>query len=147
MNNFEARLFGAAHQAQFLAGWCAGVVSQEGAVIQLQQGFAAPGSRGWAKFGDWIIRAADGTCRIEKHGNQDGYCTDCGKPVWQQDHQLITRGGLRWCFGKDQARLRMTHHHALPGMAQYVVQAPEGQVCHCLDRAGPHIHQIIMVSS
>lgn len=83
-------------------------------------------------------------------GNQDGYCTDCGEPVWWESglgadggRRLVTRSGLRWCQGKDDSHPGMTHAHALPGMAQYVVPAPEGRVCHCLDRPGPHMHQVI----
>jgi hypothetical protein len=39
----------------------------------------------------------------------------------------------------------MTHWHALPGMAQYVVRSADGKVCHCLDRPGPHTHSVTMV--
>jgi len=41
----------------------------------------------------------------------------------------------------------MERWHVLPGMAQYVVPAPEGKVCHCLDRGKAHIHQIVEVAS
>lgn len=143
MTSFEARLFGDTHQAAFLAGWCDGTV----AGLSILPGSVAGGSKIHAEPGDWIIRAADGTVRIEKAGSQDGYCADCGLPVWWQDERLVSRRGERWCYGKDEAHFGMTYHHALPGMAQYVVQAPEGQVCYCLARPGPHIHQIIMVSS
>jgi hypothetical protein len=79
-------------------------------------------------------------------GNQDGFCTDCGEPVWWHDDQLVTRSGLQWCQGKDDSHPGMTHWHALPGMAQYIAPSPEGQVCHCLARSGAHIHTIIDVS-
>jgi len=78
-------------------------------------------------------------------GNQDGHCTDCGLPVWWLDDKLVTREGQWWCFGPDRSRVIGERWHALPGMAQYVVPAPEGQVCHCLVRARAHIHQIIDV--
>lgn len=147
MINFEARKFGDEHQAQSLAGWCGGVASKDRKDITFAIGTVAPGSHTWAAIGDWIIRAEDGTVRAERAGNQDGYCTDCGEPVWWQDNQLVVRSGRRWCFGMGEAHPGMTRHHALPGMAQYVVPSPEGQVCHCLARSAPHIHQIIMVSS
>lgn len=145
MINFEARKFGDKRQAKVLAEWCGNATWS--ATLIVPANLAAGSPKRSATYGDWIIRAADGTICIEQGGTQDGYCTDCGQPVWWHESYLVIRSGLRWCFGKDEAHLGMTHHHALPGMAQYIVQAPEGQVCHCLDRAGPHIHQIIMVSS
>lgn len=82
-------------------------------------------------------------------GNEDGTCTDCGEPVWWGETavgtRLVTRDGNRWCFGPGRSRITMERWHALPGMAQYVVPAPEGKVCHCLDLAKPHIHQIIEI--
>ena len=80
-------------------------------------------------------------------GNSDGLCTDCGETIWwtgsDGNQRLVTQGGNRWCFGPNRSRISMERHHALPGMAQYVVPAPLGQVCHCLDRKDPHIHLII----
>jgi hypothetical protein len=79
-------------------------------------------------------------------GNSDGNCTDCGEPIWWSgsdgNQRLVTQGGNRWCFGRDESHVGMTHWHALPGMAQFIVKSPNGQVCHCLDRHDPHIHQI-----
>jgi hypothetical protein len=147
VTNFEARRFRGRHQAKSLADWCGGITyTAAGETCVSPRELAAGSSKPVADIGDWIIRAADGTCWIDRPGNQDGYCTDCGKPVWWQDEQLVIKSGLRWCFGKDDAHVGMTHHHALPGMAQYIVQARDGQVCHCLVRSGPHIHQIILVS-
>src|ERR1044071_8513603 len=143
--NFEARRFGDEHQAQFLAEWCGDATWSGTLIVPAALDPHSP-KRG-ASHGDWIIKAADGTVRIETGGNQDGYCTDCGEPVWWHDERLVTRSGRKWCFGKDDRRNGMTHEHALPGMPQYVVRSPEGQVCHCLDRDAPHIHQIIMVST
>jgi hypothetical protein len=157
--NYEARRFGDEHQAQSLADWIDGIPYtgnqhghtdppwQQHTCITLPDG--APG-KSTAGIGDWIIKGADGTVRAEPGGNQAGYCTDCGLPVWwshRDGEGLITRGidGTRWCYGKDEAHFGMTHHHALPGMAQWVVRAAEGKVCRCLDRSGPHIHEITMV--
>lgn len=75
-------------------------------------------------------------------GNPDGNCTDCNQPVWWQDNDLVAQDGNRWCFGPNRSRISMERHHALPGMAQWVVQSPNGQVCHCLDRKDPHVHLI-----
>jgi len=156
--NYEARQFGDEHQAQFLADWC-GATHYTGdkhghtdppwqthtCITPMEVTEDSPKTQ--ADIGDWIVKAVDGTVRIERPGSQDGYCTDCGEPVWWHDERLVTRSGRKWCFGKDAHRNGMTHQHALPGMAQYVVRSPEGQVCHCLDRDAPHIHQIIMVST
>ena len=153
--NFEAKLFSDAHQASSLATWCGGVFYTGTSHGHTDPPWAdhvcitpmelTEDSKTWADPGDWIIRAADGTCRIEKAGSQDGYCIDCGEPVWWQDGRLVVRGGRKWCFGKDEAHVGMSYQHALPGMPQWVARSPEGQVCHCLNRAGPHIHQIIMI--
>jgi hypothetical protein len=75
--------------------------------------------------------------------NRAGNCTDCGEPVWWHDDRLVTRNGLKWCFGKDDSHVGMTHQHALPGMPQFIVPSPLGQVCHCLARRDPHVHLII----
>jgi hypothetical protein len=78
-------------------------------------------------------------------GNNDGVCRDCGQPVWWDSSgtsNLVTRDGNRWCFGPGRTRVSMERHHALPGMAQYVVPSPEGKVCHCLARDYAHVHQI-----
>lgn len=157
--NFEARRFGDEHQAQSLADWI-GAITYTGS----QHGHTNPpwqphtcitpdhvtedSEKGHADIGDWIIRAADGSVRIERGGNQAGYCTDCGLPVWWSHHDnegLVTGGldGTRWCYGPAESHFGMTHHHALPGMAQWVARSPEGKVCHCLDRDGPHMHEII----
>ncbi|SRR6266568_710227 len=74
-----------------------------------------------------------------------GFCADCGLPIWWQDERLVSRGEQRWCFGPDRSRVTMERWHHLPGMAQYVVQAANDSVCHCLSRSGPHIHQIVDV--
>jgi hypothetical protein len=146
--NFEGRRFEDKHQARSLARWAGAAAWNDSRI----GGFAKvpPGGRLHADTGDWIIQAADGTVRIEPGGNQDGYCTDCGKPVWWShcDHEGLVTGGIdgtRWCHGPDGKRYGMTHYHALPGMAQYIVLATEGKVCHCLDRPGPHMHEIITV--
>jgi len=76
-----------------------------------------------------------------------GCCTDCGETVWWEDGRLVTFHGNRWCYGPDRQRIAMERWHVLPGMAQYVVPAPEGKVCHCLDRGKAHIHQIVEVAS
>jgi hypothetical protein len=80
-------------------------------------------------------------------GNPDGTCTDCGEPIWWSgsdgNQRLVTQGGNRWCFGPDRSRIGMTRWHALPGMAQFIVPSPNGQVCHCLDRKDPHVHLIV----
>ena len=153
--NFEARRFGDKHQAPGLADWCGGIFYAGTAhghtdppwaehICITPMDVTEDSPKSWAEPGDWIIRAADGAVRIERGGNQAGYCTDCGLPVWWSDcgrgSELASKRGERWCYGKDEAHFGMTHHHALPGMAQYVVQAPDGQVCHCLDRDAPHIH-------
>lgn len=151
--NFTARQFGDEYQAQPLAGWIGGFAytgDQHGHTNPpwVQHTCITPpdGAAGKpvAEIGDWIIRGEDGSVRIEAAGSQEGYCTDCGKPVWWQDDRLVTRIGLRWCQGLDDSHAGMTHWHALPGMAQYVVRSPEGRVCHCLDRAFPHMHEIIV---
>lgn len=152
--HFEARRFGDEHQAESLAAWIGGI-----AYTGDRHGHTSPPwlphicitppevpaeGKTVAETGDWIIRSEDdGSVRIEPGGNQDGYCTDCGEPVWWTDERLVTRSGRKWCWGKDESHLGMTHWHALPGMAQYVVRAPDGKVCHCLDRRGPHMHEII----
>ena len=164
MTWFEARQFSDKRQAESLAGWTGGVWYEGTAhghttppwqlhVCVTPGRVAVDCPKQFAEIGDWIIKAADGAVRIEPAGNQDGYCTDCGKPVWWQSgsgadggDRLVTREGNRWCFGKDESNIGMTRHHALPGMVQYVVQSPEGQVCHCLDKSGAHIHQIIPVT-
>jgi hypothetical protein len=128
--NFEARQFGDEHQAESLMQWCESL-------------------RVWSpgiQAGDWIIRSADGTVRVDKPGSQDGYCADCGLPVWWQDDWLVAKRGGRWCYGRDDSHSGRTRWHALPGMHQYIAQAAEGQVCHCLDRDEPHIHQIVPVA-
>lgn len=140
--NYEARRFGDEHQARPLADWLAGDVLWSESLIT-PANLSPDSNLKSARIGDWIIRAADGTCRIERAGNQDGYCTDCGEPVWWHDERLVTRSGRKWCLGKDEAHPGMTHHHALPGMAQWVARAPDGETCRCLDRDGPHIHRII----
>lgn len=79
-------------------------------------------------------------------GDEDGYCTDCGEPIWWSgsdgNQRLVTQDGNRWCFGPNRSRIGKTHWHALPGMAQFIVPSPVGQVCHCLDRKDPHVHLI-----
>lgn len=82
---------------------------------------------------------------VTEGGNQDGFCRDCGQAVWWQNERLVNHDGTKWCYGKDRTRMAMERWHALPGMAQYVVPASEGQVCHCLAREKPHIHQITEV--
>jgi|SRR5215831_1325896 len=139
--NFEARKFGSAHQAPSLAGWA-------GSPWHANDGDQHPviaTPAGNARIGDWIIKGADGTVRVERAGNQDGYCTDCGEPVWWHDDRLVTRSGLKWCQGAGGAHPGMTRWHALPGMAQYVVRSPDGAVCHCPDWGGPHIHRLVTV--
>lgn len=91
---------------------------------------------------DWNRAEADRRLR-QRNGNSEGHCRDCGLPVWWHDDNLVTRDGNRWCYGPHRSRIAMERHHALPGMPQFVVRAPVGKVCHCLDRANPHIHQII----
>jgi hypothetical protein len=80
-------------------------------------------------------------------GNSDGTCTDCGEPIWWSgsdgNQRLVTQDGNRWCFGPNRSRIGMKRWHALPGMAQYIVPSPLGQVCHCLDRRDRHIHLIV----
>jgi hypothetical protein len=141
--NFEGRRFEDSHQAPSLAGWCGAGYWDETCIAGMPA--AAGSSKDYAGIGDWIIRGADGTVRIEAGGNQDGYCTDCGKPVWWQDSRLVTRSGLKWCQGRDGAHEGMTHWHVLPGMDQYVVRSANGNVCRCLDWPGPHLHEIITV--
>ena len=137
--NFEGRRFGDAHQAQFLAQWSGGVVVPDGSAIRL------PGGLILAQPGNWIIRAADGTVQVQPGGNMNGWCADCGEPVWwNSDGRLVTRDGIRWCYGPGRSRLAMDHWHALPGMDQYIVPAPEGQPCQCLARPELHIHLIVL---
>ena len=82
-------------------------------------------------------------------GNSAGHCRDCGLPVWFggrygcDEHQLVTRDDSRWCYGPGHTRNAMERWHALVGMAQFVARSRDGQVCHCLDRANPHIHQTL----
>ncbi len=145
--NFEALRFGDEHQAELLAKWTGGITytaDPDGVRVSPRE-VAEGSSKSVASIGDWIIRSADGSVRIESHGAQDGYCADCGKPVFWRDTRLVTRDGIRWCYGPDGKRLPMNRWHALPGMHQYVVPAGTGQVCHCLDRSWPHIHQIVPV--
>lgn len=78
-------------------------------------------------------------------GNPDGTCPDCKQPVWWSDNDLVTESGNRWCFGENDSHVGMSYRHALPGMPQWVAQSPLGQVCRCLDRRDPHIHQIMDV--
>lgn len=77
--------------------------------------------------------------------NADGTCRDCGERVWWHDDRLVTRGGRKWCFGPDGKRVDMTHWHALPDMAQYIVPSPEGKVCRCLAKGYSHVHLIVRV--
>ena len=79
----------------------------------------------------------------DRVGTSVGHCRDCGLPVWWHDEKLVTRDGSHWCFGSGRTRMRMERWHALLGMPQYVVASPEGQICNCLARAVPHIHQIV----
>lgn len=143
--NFEGRRFGDEFQARSLAEWIHGdVLWSEDRITP--RAIAEGSPRQYALHGDWIIRrAGDTTVRIEGGGSQDGYCTDCGEPVWWHVESLVTRDGRRWCYGPDRERVTMTHHHVLPDMPQYVVPAPEGQVCHCLARSCAHIHHITLV--
>ncbi len=82
-------------------------------------------------------------------GNQDGFCTDCGEPVWWSGDawngtsRLVTKDGNKWCYGPGRTRISMERQHALPGMPQWVAPAREGQVCHCLARKEAHIHLIV----
>lgn len=140
-DNFEARRFEDEHQARPLAEWCGSATWSGTRITPAELAEGSPQHR--AVHGDWLIKGADGAVRIERGGSQDGYCADCGEPLWWADGRLVTRSGSRWCQGKDGTHPGMTRWHALPGMAQYVVPAPEGQVCHCLDRDGAHIHQVI----
>lgn len=139
--NFEARRFGDKHQARGLAEWCGDARVSETLIVPAA--LAADSPKRGASHGDWIIKAADGTIRIEQGGNQAGYCSDCGEPVWWHEDRLVTRSGRKWCFGKDEAHPGMSYHHALPGMPQWVARARDGETCRCLDRDGPHIHRII----
>lgn len=143
--NFEARRFGDRHQAQSLARWCGGTVHWSPETDALTF-IASADNKARAHLGDWIIRSADGTVRVDPPGSQAGYCADCGMPVWRYESELVNRDGSRWCYGAPgQSRLAMDHWHVLPGMQQYVVPAPEGQPCRCLARDYPHIHQIVPV--
>jgi hypothetical protein len=141
--NYEARRLEDVHQVPSLLTWCHGTWTAGDLQVITPANLDPASARRSARLGDWIIRAADGTVRVEQGGNQDGYCTDCGEPVWWHEDRLVTRSGRKWCFGKDAARPGMTHWHVLPGMAQWVARSPDGQVCRCLDRDGPHIHATV----
>ncbi len=140
--NFTARRYEDAHQAQALADWCGGTVHDGD--TRLLPVILVPAGEGTKMVspGDWIILAADGTVRTGRPGSQDGYCADCGQPVWWHDEQLVDRDTNRWCFGPGRTRVAMERWHALPGMHQFVAAAPAGQPCQCLVRSGPHVHQI-----
>lgn len=148
----EARRFEEEHQALVLAGWCGGTVYRGTAHGHTKPPWhmhtcitpaeVAAESKTYAGIGDWIIRYPDGTVEITSHGSQDGYCTDCGEPLWWQDERLVSTGGLTWCQGW-KGEHDYSHWHALPGMAQWQAQAPDGRVCRCLVRKDPHIHQIV----
>jgi hypothetical protein len=148
-SNFEARKFGEGRShAEALAAWCGGMACDEDP--RKQRVVLRPGGfRVLVAFpGDWIIRLPDGTFRVDGPGSQDGYCADCGVPVWWRDDGdmvLTDSPGDRWCSGPGRVRTAPTHWHALPGMHQYVAQAAEGQVCWCLARREPHIHRIELV--
>jgi hypothetical protein len=146
-SNFEARKFGEGRShAEALAAWCGGMACDEDP--RKQRVVLRPGGfRVLVAFpGDWIIRLPDGTFRVDGPGSQDGYCADCGVPVWRHRGALVNSPGDRWCYGPDHARgWTRTHWHVLPGVHQYVVQAAEGQLCRCLDRREPHIHRIELV--
>jgi hypothetical protein len=133
--NFTARRYEDAHQAQALADWCGGTV-HDGDTRLLPVILVPAGEV--ASPGDWVILAADGTVRTGRPGSQDGYCADCGQPVWWHDEQLVDRDTNRWCFGPGRTRVAMERWHALPGMHQYIAAAPAGQPCQCLVRSGPH---------
>lgn len=144
--NFEARRFGEGRShAEALAAWCGGSVfaADEGKllVVPPDQGFQP-----MATPGDWIVRQPDGTFRVDgPGGGQDGYCADCGEPVWWHDGELVNSPGVRWCFGPDRTRVSMERHHALPGMHQWIARARDGEVCRCLARGFPHTHMIVPV--
>jgi len=140
--NFEARRFDDIHQAEVLARWCGGKVYLD----DHDKSFISTPAAETCWPGDWIIRAADGTVRVDPPGTQAGYCADCGEPVWWHDVRLVTRDERRWCYGPGGSRLAMNRWHALPGTHQYIVPAAEGQVCYCLDRSWPHAHTIVPVS-
>jgi hypothetical protein len=153
----EARRFGDEHQAESLADWCEATVYTGTAhghtsppwhthTCITPMTLANREGKGHADIGDWIIRYPDGSVEIAAGGSQDGYCTDCGEPLWWKGDRLVTRSGLKWCQGRQYSHPGMDRWHALPGMAQYVVPAREGQVCHCLARDEAHIHQIVPVT-
>lgn len=93
---------------------------------------------------DHLRAEADRRLRY-REGNEAGHCFDCGLPVWWRSERLVTRSDMKWCLGPRGARVIGQRWHALPGMPQYVTPSPAGKVCHCLDRAKPHIHQVIEV--
>ena len=147
--NFEARRFEDEHQAKALADWCGGIAGIVHSypcrmTVLPDPARRVEGSKQRADIGDWIVKRADGTVRVDgPGGGHAGYCTDCGEPVWWQDGELVNSPGVRWCYGPGRTRVSMERQHALPGMRQWIAQSRDGEVCRCLAREEPHIHQIV----